>query len=202
MPKSRLEAFSDCIIAFAVTLLILDIHLQDVSPEINNAGMMQALLALVPHFSIYVISFLICTAWWVSHHAFIHDLDRVDPRLLWLNNLFLMWIAILPFPTGLLGHHPRQPVAILLYGAVCAVTCISFSTMRWYASFRGHLMNKEISETKLRRDLRVSLCFPFLYLAGAAAGFFFPSLGLFLYAAIPGFYTIGKLANFSGDHKF
>ena len=134
MQKTRLEAYSDGIIAIAITLLILDIHLPEVSPDINNAGMIDAIYTLVPHFSIYVISFLICTAWWISHHALIHDLDRVDPRLLWLNSLFLMWIAILPFPTGLLGHHPGQPVAIVLYGAVCVLTSVSFSMMRSFTT--------------------------------------------------------------------
>ena len=127
---------------------------------------------------------LVCTVWWMGHHMLIHDLDRVDSRLLWLNCMFLMWIAILlPFPTGLLGHHPRQPVAILLYGAVCAIAC---TVMRWYASFRGRLMRREISDMKLRRDLRISLCFPFVYLAAAAVGFF-------SYAAIPTFYTVSRL---------
>jgi TMEM175 potassium channel family protein len=193
MPKSRLEAFSDSIIAFAVTLLIYDFHLQNVDADIDNAGMIHALLALAPHFSIYVISFLVCTVWWMGHHMFIHDLDRVDSRLLWLNCMFLMWIAILPFPTGLLGHHPRQPVAIVLYGAVCAIACIFFAVMRWYASFRGHLMRREISDMKLRRDWRISLCFPFVYLAAAAVGFFYPVLGLLSYAAVPAFYTVSRL---------
>src|ERR1700719_3339397 len=90
MPKSRVESFSDCVIAFAITLLILDIHLEDAGANIDNAGMIQALLALTLRFSIYVISFLICTVDWV------------DSRLLWLNNLYLMWIAFLPFPTSAL----------------------------------------------------------------------------------------------------
>jgi len=46
----------------------------------------------------------------------IHDVDCVDSRLLWLNNLYVMWIAFLPFPTGLLGHHPDQPVGVASYG--------------------------------------------------------------------------------------
>ena len=179
-------------IAFAITLLILDIRLQDVSADISNAGMIRALLAMVPHFSIYVISFLSCTVWWVSHHALIDDLDHVDPRLLWLNSLFLMWIVVLPFTTGLLGHHPGQPVAIALFGVVCAVTCSSFSIMRWYA-FRGLLMKKDIGEVKLRRDLRISWSFPFLYLAATVAGFFLPPLGLLSYAAIPALFTVDKL---------
>jgi hypothetical protein len=65
--------------------------------------------------------------------------------------------------------------------------------MRWYASLHGRLMKGEISETKLRRDLRISLRFPFLYLAAAAVGFFYPVLGLFSYAAIPAFYTLSRL---------
>jgi uncharacterized membrane protein len=193
MPKSRVESFSDCVIAFAITLLILDIHLEGAGPNIDNAGMIQALLALAPRFSIYVISFLICTVAWVSHHELIHDVDCVDSRLLWLNNLYLMWIAFLPFPTGLLGHHPDQPVAVALYGAVCAITCLCSFVLRWYASFGGRLMKKEIAETKLRRDLRVSLYSCLLYVAGMAAGFFFPWLGLFFYAAIPASYAIGEL---------
>src|SRR5580692_8875680 len=75
MPKSRIESFSDCVIAFAITLLILDIHLEDAGARIDNAGMIQALLALAPRFSIYVISFLICTVAWVSHHELIPDVD-------------------------------------------------------------------------------------------------------------------------------
>ena len=156
MPKNRLEAFSDGIIAFAITLLILDIHLPDAGTTIDNAAILRALWVLAPHFAIYVISFLICTVWWISHHAFIHDLDRVDGPLLWLNALFLMWIAFLPFPTGLLGHHPGQPVATALYGAVCTLTAISFWVMRWYAASRGHLMKKEIGETEIRLTNRLT----------------------------------------------
>jgi uncharacterized membrane protein len=196
MPKGRLESFSDCVIAFAITLLVLDIHLQGVGTNIDSAGMLHAMMGQAPHFWVYVISFLICTVAWVSHHELIHDLDHVDTKLLWLNNLYLMWIALLPFPTGLLGNHPRQPVAVALYGSICATTCLSFSAMRWYASFRGRLMKKGISETKLRRDLRRSLFLPLLYFAGMGAGLFFPSLGLFFYAAIPTSYTISRFVNY------
>ena len=197
MPKGRVESFSDCVIAFAITLLILDIHLQDVGTNIDSAGMIRAIMALAPHFSIYVISFLICTVAWIAHHEFIHDLDHVDSRLLWLNSLYLMWIAFLPFPTALLGNHPEQPVAVAVYGSICAVTCLSFSAVRWYASFRGVLMKRN-QRQELHRDLRLSLCVSLLYGGGVAAGLFFPSVGLFLYAAIPASYAICGLAGREG----
>ena len=90
MPKGRVESFSDCVIAFAITLLILDIHLQDVGTTTNSAEMIRAIMALAPHFLIYVTTFLICTVAWIAHHEFIQDLDHVDSRLLWLNSLYLM----------------------------------------------------------------------------------------------------------------
>ena len=195
MPKSRLESFSDCIIAFAVTLLIYDFHLQSIDADIDNARVLRALLELAPHFSIYVISFLVCTVWWMGHHMFIHDLARVDSRLLFLNCIFLMWIAILPFPTALLGHHPKQPVVIALYGIVCTLACVFFTVMRWYASFRGHLMRKDISAKALRRDFRISSCFPFFYVAAATVGFFYPVSGLLCYAAIPAVFSVIRLVN-------
>jgi uncharacterized membrane protein len=201
MPKSRVESFSDCVIAFAITLLILDIHLEDTGAKFNNAGMIQALWGLAPRFSIYVISFLICTVAWVSHHELIHDVDCVDSRLLWLNNLYLMWIAFLPFPTGLLGRHPAQPVAVALYGAVCAITCLCSFVLRWYASFQGRLMKKEIGEAKLRRDLRLALYSCLLYLGGMTAGFFLPWLGLLSYAAIPASYAISELVRRQSNGK-
>jgi uncharacterized membrane protein len=193
MPKSRLEGFSDCIIAFAVTLLIYDFHLQNVDANVSNVGMIQALWGLAPQLVIYVISFLNCTVWWMGHNLMVHDLERVDSRLLLLNSLFLMWIAILPFPTGLLGHHPWQPVAIALYGSVCTIACLFFMVMRWYASFRGQLMKHGLSGTKLHREFRLSLSFPFIYLAATVIGFFYPLLGLLSYAAIPISYTVIRL---------
>ena len=200
MSKGRVESFSDCVIAFAITLLILDIHLQDVGTTTNSAEMIHAIMALAPHFLIYVISFLICTVAWIAHHEFIHDLDHVDSRLLWLNSLYLMWIAFLPFPTALLGNHPEQPVAVAVYGSVCAVTCpFFFGCALVYASFRGGLMKKGISDRKLHRDLRLSLYVSFLYVGGVAAGLFFPSVGLFLYAAIPASYAISRLARQKGS---
>jgi len=201
MSKSRVESFSDCVIAFAITLLILDIHLEDTGANFDNAGMIQALWGLAPRFSIYVISFLICTVAWVSHHELIHDVDCVDSRLLWLNNLYLMWIAFLPFPTGLLGRHPAQPVAVALYGAVCAITCVCSFVLRWYASFQGRLMKKDIGEARLRRDLRLALYSCLLYLGGMTAGFFVPWLGLLSYAGIPSSYAINELIRRKSDGK-
>ena len=61
MPKNRLEAFSDGIIAFATTLLILEIHIPDLGARVDNAAMLRAIFGLLPKFLVYVISFMVCT---------------------------------------------------------------------------------------------------------------------------------------------
>jgi len=195
MPKDRLEAFSDCVIAFAMTLLVIDIRFPELGANIDNHGMLLALLALLPNFAVYLVSFLVCTVWWVSHHTFIHDLRHVDRPLLWINNLFLMWIAMMPLPTALLGHHLGQPVATTFYGAVCAFTGLSFWLMRWHASGRGQLMKRQIGEAELRRRQRISLGCPILYLIVTAASFFFPLFALCLYAAIACYFAVANFGS-------
>jgi uncharacterized membrane protein len=192
MPKNRLEAFSDGIIAFAITLLILEIHIPDLGARVDNPAMLRAIQGLLPNFAVYVISFVICTVWWISHHTFIHDLHSVNRSLLWINSLFLMLIAFIPFPTGLLGHHPGQPVATAFYGLICAMTGLAFWLMRWYASLHAALMKPEIQKAALKRRLRISLLSPLLYGAGAVVSMFYPIMALGLYAAIPVYFAFGN----------
>lgn len=195
LPKNRLEAFSDGIIAFAITLLILEIHIPDLGPGVGNAAMLKAIRDLWPNFAVYVVSFVICNVWWISHHTFIHDLHSVDRRLLWVNSLFLMLIAFMPFPTGLLGHHPGQPIATAFYGFVCALTGFAFWLMRWYASMRANLIKPEFPSAAILRRVRISLLSPLLYLAGTALSVFYPIIALCLYAAIPAYFAFQNLGH-------
>jgi uncharacterized membrane protein len=195
MPKDRLEAFSDCVIAFAITLLILEIRLPEMSSHSNERAMLGAILGLAPNFFVYLISFVICTVWWISHHTLIHDLHSVNRPLLWANSFFLMWIAFIPFPTGLLGHHLGEPVATSFYGLVCSLTGFSFWLMRWYASVHSGLMKPEIEEAVRLRRVRISLFSPALYLVGAGLSLRHPILGLCVYAVIPAYFAFGTLGH-------
>jgi uncharacterized membrane protein len=203
MPKTRLEAFSDSIIAFAITLLVLEIHVPDLPRAASNGEMLRAIGALLPNFAVYLISFAVCAVWWVSHHGLIHDVEQVDRPLLWANSLFLMLIAFLPFPTGLLGHHPRQAVAAALYGVVCALTGISFWLMRWYASIPGRLMKPSIDAALLRRRVRISMLSPCCYLLGAATSAVSTMAAMIIYAAVPCFFAVTTLSGGTktGDEK-
>ena len=162
--------------------------------------MLNAIFTLLPNFAVHVISFVARTVWWISHHTFIHDLRSVDRKLLWLNSLFLMLISFIPFLTGLLGHHPGQPIATSFYGLVCTLIGCSLWLMRWYASMYGELMKPEIPREALLRRVRISLLSPVLYLAGATVSLLYPIFALILYAAIPAYFAFGNLGH-AGSKK-
>ena len=119
MQSTRLEAFSDGVIAIIITIMVLELHVPiDESP--------QALVALLPVLFSYVLSFTTVAIYWVNHHHLIHLVRRVTSRLLWANILFLFWLSLLPFVTGYLGAHPRLPMAAALYGAVATGCALGF----------------------------------------------------------------------------
>ena len=192
MPKNRLEAFSDGVIAIVITLLVLEIHVPSLPAHAGGRAILEALLGLAPNIAAYVISFLICSIWWITHHNFVHDLRKVDRILLWGNNAFLLCLGFLPFPTALLGQHPREPVAAAFYGAVCTVTGVCFVFMRWYASTKGRLMREEIAVYELERRIRVGMLSPVLYFLATMLSFASPLGAIALYLALPLWYALGQ----------
>ena len=107
MPTSRIEAFSDGVFAIIITLLVLEIHVPQVQDKNISAALEHSLLAMTPKFLSYILSFVLVCIWWVAHHHLFHILKRSDRGLLWLNSLFLLWLAFIPFPTALMGDSGR-----------------------------------------------------------------------------------------------
>jgi uncharacterized membrane protein len=192
MPKNRLEAFSDGVIAIVITLLVLEIHVPTLPAHAGSWAILQALLALTPSIAAYVISFLICSIWWITHHNFVHDLREVDRILLWSNNMFLLCLGFLPFPTALLGQHPDEPIAAAFYGAVCTLTGLCFVYMRWYASLKGKLMRPEIPTYELERRIKVGALSPVLYFMATMWSFAWPAAAISLYLTLPLWYALGQ----------
>ena len=194
MPKGRLEAFSDGVIAIVITLLVLEIHVPALPVGAANGVAARLVLPLIPSTVAFTISFVICAVWWISHHNFIHDLDHVDRPLLWLNCLFLLWLAFLPLPTALLGQNYRQALISALYGINCALTGASFWLMRWYASGDGHLLRADIDPVEARNRVARSALSPALYTVGAAISFLSHIASALVLIAIPTYFAFAGLS--------
>jgi len=98
MTKSRLEAFADGVFAIAATLLILNV-------TVSGAPLAQELVQIWPSYAAYAVSFLTIGIIWVNHNTVMGQIGRVDRMFLFLNVLFLMFVAFIPFPTRLLAQY-------------------------------------------------------------------------------------------------
>src|SRR5262249_17986934 len=117
MPKGRVETLADGVFALAMTLLA--VNLQPPSPLDcpNNHDLKPVIIAMLPHFRTYVPSFVVIGIYWISHHLQFDYIRRADRTLLWINILFLMFVATLPFSTAVLGRYEGYQASIVLYSA-------------------------------------------------------------------------------------
>jgi uncharacterized membrane protein len=109
MSTSRLEAFSDGVIAIIITIMVLELR----APAQPTFA---ALVKVAPVFLSYTLSFLVAAIMWVNHHHLVHAVRSVTARLLWSNLYLLFWMSLIPFVTDYAGKNYREPMAIALYG--------------------------------------------------------------------------------------
>jgi len=117
-----LEAFSDGVIAIAITLLILEIRVPDMHELPLSSGLWAALWQRWPNYVGYVLRFLVIGAMWANHHALFTSIRRVDRAPILSNLLLMMGVAFVPFPTALLAKHPapsEAEVRMAVSGNLC-----------------------------------------------------------------------------------
>jgi uncharacterized membrane protein len=111
MGKSRVEAFSDGVIAIIITIMVLEL-------PVPHSDEPAALLPVLPVFASYALSFVIVGIYWNNHHHLLHTVKHVTGGILWSNLHLLFWLSLVPFATAWMGenHFGSWPVA--LYGTV------------------------------------------------------------------------------------
>lgn len=186
LPINRIEAFSDGIFGIIVTLLVFAFKIPEMKGPKLNPELDQFLWQLLPMIISYVISFITVAIFWVSHYQFFHWIKYSDRNLLWLNNLLLMTVAFVPFPTGLLGAYPTHSPTVILYGAVLFLASSSFTIMRLYA--RHSNLHKDLSSEQLSAALHKSFIGPSLYFIGIVIGTQVPLMAITIYAIVPMLY--------------
>ena len=119
MSKSRLEAFSDGVIAIIITIMVLEL-------KVPHGTHLSALLPLIPVFLSYVLSFLYLGIYWNNHHHLLHATAQIDGRILWANLHLLFWLSLVPFTTGWMGENHFAAAPSALYGAVLLMAAVAY----------------------------------------------------------------------------
>ena len=188
----RLEAFSDAVIAIAITLLVLEIHV----PDAGQGDLLDALLDLWPSYAAFILSFVVICIMWVSHHSMFERIASVDRRLLFLNLLLLMGIGFLPFPTALLARYMQQggenaQFAAATYSATMMLIGVFFLAM-WHHLYKNpNLLVEGIGAERAHTAMIRSFVGPIVYALSIGLAFISPEACFVVYALIAVYFARG-----------
>jgi len=123
MGTTRLEAFSDGVIAILITIMVLEL-------KVPHGEDFAALTPLIPVFLCYVLSFIYLGIYWNNHHHMLHTCNRVTGPILWANLHLLFWLSLIPFATGWMGENHFATAPSALYGLVLLMAAIAYWTLQ------------------------------------------------------------------------
>ncbi len=174
MGKTRLEAFSDGVIAIIITIMVLEL-------KVPHSDELQTLKPLVPVFFSYVLSFVFVGIYWNNHHHLMHSVSKVSASVLWANLHLLFWLSLIPFVTGWMGenHFAKAPTA--LYGAVMLMAAIAY-TILTYAIIATHGKDSTLARA-VGKDWKGKLSL-LTYTSAIPLAFFKPWISIALFALV------------------
>jgi uncharacterized membrane protein len=123
MGKSRLEAFSDGVIAILITIMVLEM-------KVPHGQDFEALAPLIPVFLSYVLSFVYVGIYWNNHHHMLHTCFMVTGPILWANLHLLFWLSLIPFATGWMGENHFAALPCALYGGVLLMNALAYVVLQ------------------------------------------------------------------------
>ncbi len=190
--SGRVEAFSDGVLAIALTLLALDLKV----PAGTPGTVVGQLLAQWPSYVAYLASFVYVGVIWVSHHALFARISKVDSGLLWRNLVLLLPASILPFPTATLAYVMQhgtlgdQRAALALYGLVAAAMGATWLLMFSYLDRRRGLLRGDVPAGFFREERRRAVLGILSPVVAVAIGLALPGAALVVFLLLPIFYAV------------
>lgn len=174
MRKSRVEAFSDGVIAIIITIMVLEM-------KVPHGDSLAELQKLWPVFLSYVLSFVYIGIYWNNHHHMMHTVKNVSGGILWANLHLLFWLSLIPFATGWLGENHLTALPLALYGFVLLMAAIAYWILQSII-IKQH-GNHSILGKAVGKDLKGKAS-PMIYTLGILASFWVSWLAITLYVVV------------------
>jgi len=173
--KTRLEAFSDGVIAVVITIMVLEL-------KVPHGESLEALAELLPVFIAYILSFVNVALYWNNHHHLFHAVQRINGSAMWANSHLLFWLSLMPFTTAWMAENHFAQVPVALYGFVllmCAVAYVMLAT----CLARIHDHNATLDKVSGKRDIK-GMVSGALYVAAIGLAFVNRWISLAIYVAV------------------
>ena len=184
MGKNRIEAFSDGVIAIIITIMVLELHIPELTDGFSDNEVWLAILSLLPKLFAYFLSFVVVSIIWLNHHNLFVKLPHSTSKLVWYNVFLLFFMSLIPLPTAFLSDHPFLIQAVVFYATVMFLNAFAFMLMRRYIEIYAKLIpyNKRVQ--------RSNLISTSLYLMSIPLAFVSVYLSYFIFIGIPLWYFL------------
>ena len=182
--RDRIVNLSDGVFAIAITLLILDIRVPDIPENMVSSQLPGALLSLWPKYLGYILSFVGISTFWIIHHSIFRTIRSYNRIILYLNLLFLMVVAFVPFPTSLLGEYGNHQLPVAIYAATLAVGRLLLTAIHWYSTRNDRLLDEPQDSATVRFFLIRGLTIPVIFLLSIVISFFSVSVAIWTWFVI------------------
>ena len=174
MSSSRLEAFSDAVIAILMTIMVLELH----APEGDD---LHALRHVLPQFLAYLLSFVYLGIYWNNHHHMLQATERVTGGVLWANLHLLFWLSLFPFTTAWIGAEHLHHLPTAVYGVVMLMAAIAYYVLQT-TIIRAQGPGSTLAEA-IGADLKGKVS-PVLYASAIGLAFVAPWASVALYVLV------------------
>jgi uncharacterized membrane protein len=180
--KNRLESLADGLFAIVMTLLVLELSVPVITGSSVSSELTGKLIELWPKALTYILSFILLGLVWGDHHAMFHYVVRSDGKLAWMNIILLMFVALVPFSTSLLGNYSGTRVAAVIYG-INFMIILGMHWLTWrYINRESTLTDKAIETTYVVRWKKGYLFGCISYSIGICIAFINPVASICVYA--------------------
>lgn len=178
----RLEALADGIFAISMTLLVLNLALPATDTDGTPLNPLTDLLkGQVYDFVNYVIAFILIAVFWIAHHQQFHSIKRTDQRLMWINVIMLMFIALMPFSTDIAGDFQGETLADVFFAGNLMILGLLFLANWAYATHNHRLVDADLEQRIIARGLRRNFVIPVVSLIVIVLAFYIPGYSMFFY---------------------
>jgi uncharacterized membrane protein len=174
MGKSRLEAFSDGVIAIIITIMVLEL-------KVPHEATIAALMPLGAVLLSYVLSFIYVGIYWNNHHHLLHAVREIRGSVLWANLHLLFWLSLIPFVSGWMGENHFATTPVAAYGVVLFMCSVAYRILVHFL-VSNHRDNKALADL-IGSDRKGWLSMA-LYLVGIALAFLHPWIGFAVYFCV------------------